>query len=231
MTNKSVAYDYMSLCLLKNMNIADSLKDETALDDADKTELTTMLNMMKGLGEDRVALQSMTMEENQLMRGETNKMLMENMHNTFNTIISIKTSLQDVIKDAKTAYRYVLWMYILAFLIGLGLIVVSVVFAAQGKMILSVAFGAIGLIDLVTYFIFKPPLEIQNSRSNLAQLMIIITNWFSDLMNLNTYMANKPGGVSWSEMEKISQRQMVNTSNMIELIEKYGESRVATKPA
>ena len=127
MTNKSVAYDYMSTCLLQNKNIAESLPGETNLNEEDKSELAQMLNLVKGLGEDRSALQSMMQQENLAMRGETNKMLMENMHNTFNTSISIKTSLQDVIKDAKTAYRYVLWMYILAFLIGLGLIVVAVV--------------------------------------------------------------------------------------------------------
>lgn len=229
MTNKSVAYDYMSTCLLQNKNIAESLPGETNLNEEDKSELAQMLNLVKGLGEDRSALQSMMQQENLAMRGETNKMLMENMHNTFNTIISIKTSLQDVIKDAKTAYRYVLWMYILAFLIGLGLIVVAVVFAAQGKTILSIAFGTIGLIDLVTYFIFKPPLEIQNSRSNLAQLMVILTNWFADLMNLNTYMANKPGGVTLDELEKISEKQNSNTARMIELMEKYGESRPGSK--
>ena len=31
--------------------------------------------------------------------------------------------LWDVIKDAKRAYTYVLWMYILAFLMGVGLII------------------------------------------------------------------------------------------------------------
>ena len=48
-------------------------------------------------------------------------------------------------------------------------------------------------------------------------------------MNLITYMANKPGGVTLDELEKISEKQNSNTARMIELMEKYGESRPGSK--
>lgn len=227
MTNKSLAYDYLSVFLFNDANVDQLLKEEKQLDENDSAELKRVLAVLKEMSENARSYVHIANEENAKTMREVNTITLNNMRNTYDTIVSIKTSLQDVIKDAKTAYRYVLWMYILAFLIGLGLIITAVVFAVQGKTILSIAFGAIGLIDLVTYFIFKPPLEIQNSRSNLAQLMVILTNWFADLMNLNTYI--KPGVTTLEELERISEKQNSNTARMIELMEKYGESRPGSK--
>lgn len=139
------------------------------------------------------------------------------------TIMQIKDTLSEIIQDAKSAYKYVLWMYVLAFLLGIGLIIVAIVFAAMGKTILSIAFGAIGLIDIVSHFIFKPPLELQSSRSNLTQLIIVVTNWFSDLVNLNSYLSLKGANLTLEELKEISDKQNKNTEKMIKLIELYSE--------
>lgn len=146
-----------------------------------------------------------------------------NIENTYDTIMSIKTSLQDVIKDAKSAYKYVLYMYVAAFLLGIALMAVAIVFAARAETILAVAFGTIGLADLVTQFIYKLPLELQSSRSNLAQLMIAITNWFADLRNLNTYMANQGPSITLEEISILSEKQNANTAQILDLIERYSE--------
>lgn len=106
----------------------------------------------------------------------------------------------------------------------MGLIIVAIVFAAQDKAILALAFGSIGLIDIVTNFIFKPPLELQTSRSNLAQLMILITNWFADLMNINNYLSIKEvSGMTMAEFEEMSNKQNDNTARMLDLIQIYCE--------
>ncbi|HAE14698.1 MAG: hypothetical protein H6546_06860 [Chitinophagales bacterium] len=225
MKNKDKAFDYISRWTFEDAGIAEKLSADPGIDEEDKAELTRMFSVFQTLLKKSSQYDAMSQEENKRVSIEVNNMAVENMRNTYGTIMSIKTSLQDVIKDAKRAYTYVLWMYILAFLMGVGLIVLSVVFAIQGKDILAIAFGGIGLIDLVTYFIYKPPLEIQNSRSNLAQLMIIITNWFADLMNLNTYMSNRNAIITLEEIDQISEKQNQNTAKTIDLIEKYSESK------
>ena len=114
-------------------------------------------------------------------------------------------------------------MYVVAFYLGIALIVTSIVFAAYDQMILRVAFGTIGLVDIVSHFIFKPPLELQNSRANLAQLMVILTNWSADVMNLNNYYAVAGQAITFEQVEKISDVQNHNTKKMLDLIEKYCE--------
>ena len=55
--------------------------------------------------------------------------------------------------------------------------------------------------------------------------MIIITNWFADLMNLNTYMSNRNAIITLEEIDQISEKQNQNTAKTIDLIEKYSESK------
>ena len=56
--------------------------------------------------------------------------------------------------------------------------------------------------------------------------MIIITNWFADLMNLNTYMSNRNAIITLErDIDQISEKQNQNTAKTIDLIEKYSESK------
>ena len=73
--------------------------------------------------------------------------------------------------------------------------------------------------------LLQATIEIQNSRSNLTQLMIIITNWFAELMNLNTYISTRGDKIELDEMMKVGKTLNNSTREMIELIEKYGEIR------
>lgn len=201
------------------MNIGDTLDQESLLNKEDKKELKYILDSIKGLGTQ--ALQNQAPQEN-YMKVQFDAMN-RSVLNTYDTIISLKESLQDVIKDAKSAYQYVLLMYLFAFYLGVALIVTSIIFAAQDKVFFSMAFGAIGLIDIVTHFIYKPPLDLQSSRANLAQLMVILTNWFSDVMNLNTFMAQQGQNLSLDQLKELSDKQNANTEQMLGLIEKYCE--------
>lgn len=223
MENKSLAFDYMQKALFENMNIGDTLDNETKLNQDDKNELKTILDSIKGLGTQ--AMQNNAPQENYL------KVQLDAMNrsvlNTYDTMDSLKESLQDVIKDAKSAYQYVLLMYLFAFYLGVALIVTSIIFAAQDKVFFSMAFGAIGLIDIVTHFIYKPPLDLQSSRANLAQLMVILTNWFSDVMNLNTFMGEQGKKLTLDQLKELSDKQNANTEKMLGLIERYCEPTVS----
>lgn len=219
MENKELAYQYVEEYLFRNAKIGEVAGDDPLLSVEDKMELKNVLDSLAQLTSN--AQNFLLQQQEEIIHQK--KMNSANMENTNQTIMSMKSSLQDVIRDAKTAYKFVLWMYVMAFFLGIALIVVAVVFAVQGKMILSIAFGSIGLIDIVTHFIFKPPLELQSSRSNLTQLMIVVTNWFADLMNLNTFMAQKGPDITLDEINQISDKLNANTAKSLDLIERYSE--------
>lgn len=206
MENKSLAFDYIIEVLYNNINADVNAAADNRLSANDKKELLLITNNIKNIGKD-----------------EMTKIFQDNIKNSFDTMISLKTSIQDVITDAKKAYKYVSWMYIVAFYLGVALIITAIVFAALDKTILSIAFGTIGLADIVGHFIFKPPLELQSSRANLAQLMVILTNWFSDVSNLNSYLSQPGKQFTLEDIERVSEKQNNNTRKMIELIEKYCE--------
>lgn len=220
MENKTLGFDYVSSLLFSDINADQKVGTDPALDANDKQELLRVLSTIKNLGQQaNPEIQQIQFDNFK----KSMKFIESNAENTYDTMMSLKTSLQDVITDAKKAYKYVLWMYVVAFYIGIGLIITAIVFAAYGKVILSVAFGTVGLIDIVTHFVFKPPLELQNSRANLAQLMVILTNWFSDIMNLNSYYSMAGQQVTFDLVEKISNIQNKNTEIMLDLIERYCE--------
>lgn len=219
MENKELAYQYIEEYLFRNAKIGEDAENDPLLSDGDKKELKNVLDSLTQLSSNA---QNFLLQQQEEIK-QQKKMTTANMENTNQTIMSMKSSLQDVIRDAKTAYKFVLWMYVMAFFLGIALIVVAVVFAVQGKMILSIAFGTIGLIDIVTHFIFKPPLELQSSRSNLTQLMIVVTNWFADLMNLNAFMALKGPDITLDEISQISDKLNANTAKSLDLIERYSE--------
>lgn len=243
MINKEVAFNYITEFLYQDVEIERKAALDETLTVSDREELVKILADLKVLYNKAIQFNSNTQNQNTLTeQGELQKVIafeqqkayqninnlnVTNVSNTIETMVSLKTSLQQVINDAKKAYNYVLWMYNLSFYLGLALIVVSVVFAAMDKTILAIAFGAIGLVDIVTHFMQKPPLELQSSRSNLAQLTVLITHWFSDLMNLNSYMANRGANISIQEINALSEKQNANTALVLELIEKYCEPSVS----
>ncbi|MDY0103263.1 MAG: hypothetical protein RBS07_10000 [Lentimicrobium sp.] len=219
MEKKELAYQYVYDYLFKDAKIGKVAEKDPLFSVEDRTELKNVLETLDQLTSN--ARNFVVQQQDEVVSQK--RMALANMENTNQTIMSMKSSLQDVIRDAKTAYKFVLWMYVMAFFLGIALIVVAVVFAVQGKMILSIAFGTIGLIDIVTHFIFKPPLELQSSRSNLTQLMIVVTNWFADLMNLNAFMAQKGADITLEEINQISDKLNSNTAKSLDLIERYSE--------
>lgn len=223
MNNKALGFDYIYEFLFTDSQIGNNIAADDRFDDDDKNQMQQIMSILSTMNLNSHNYNTLSLQEREKAMTRSTELNLSNMENTYETIMSIKSSLQDVIKDAKSAYKFVLWMYVAAFLLGIALIVAAIVFAARGETILAVAFGTIGLADLVTQFIYKPPLELQSSRSNLAQLMIAITNWFADLMNLNTYMGYKGANISLKEISELSERQYANTAQILDLIERYSE--------
>lgn len=74
-------------------------------------------------------------------------------------------------------------MFGLTFALGFGLLVVAVYFGVQGREVLSIAFGTLGARSIIGILVSDPPLKIQDSRGNYAQLTIGVLAWFSDLVD------------------------------------------------
>ena len=53
--------------------------------------------------------------------------------------------------------------------------------------------------------------------------MIVVTNWFSDIVNLNTFITARGEALTLTELSEISDKQNANTAKMIDLIERYSE--------
>jgi hypothetical protein len=113
-------------------------------------------------------------------------------------------------------------MYTVAFYVGILLILAALVFAwFKGESLLPVAFAGLGVADLIAYFITKPPLDLQKSRANLAQLQTAYYNWFIDLFNWNSIINS--GEEMIHLYKKVSDMMMRNTERTMKMIEDYCE--------
>ena len=108
---------------------------------------------------------------------------------TFIVIKELKKTLISTLKESKSSQFIIKLMYVSTFLLGLILIGIAVYFGIKGQEILSLAFGSFGMLSIVTFLIKDPPLKIQDSRSNYAQLTSGVLGWFSDLINTEVMIA------------------------------------------
>lgn len=212
-------------CFMKNKELAYDVLLSTLIHQDDKAAN----QLAAGLSADDLAElnNALPIVRQQVMQVNTFQKQIElatsNMGNTYNTLINLKQSLDEAMGQARKGYAYVMWMYVIVFYLGIALIITAVVFAAFDKTILAIAFGTIGLVDIITYMMVKPPLELQTSRSNYAQLTAALISWFTDLMNLNTYLTTLPAGTPFDKVAEVSKKQMDNTRELLELIETYSE--------
>ena len=221
MQNKSLAFDLLSEAF-QNPNPHINFSEHpitSSLIPEDKAELTLMLNKVQHGKQLYIQSQAGFMD----IQKEQTTLFMNNFKNTMDSMIALKDSLKEAMTQAKKGYTYVMLMYVVVFYAGISLIITAVVFAAYGKTILAIAFGAIGLVDLVTYMLYKPPLDLQTSRSNFVQLSAALISWFTDVMNLNTYLSMKQQSLSFGDLNQVIDKQTQSTKNLMELIEKYSE--------
>ncbi|MFN8253433.1 MAG: hypothetical protein U0V75_16305 [Ferruginibacter sp.] len=113
----------------------------------------------------------------------------ESLNNTMALANRFKDSIKTSLDQIETGYKGAMWMYWIAFITGVVMILTSIVFAfVKEKNLLSIVFGGLGTLDLLVFFLVKPPLELQNSRIGFARLEAAFTNWFIDLTNLNSVL-------------------------------------------
>ncbi len=159
---------------------------------------------------------------------QRNKSLQKSGEDTMLLVDRLKKSLIDNATGTLSAYNRVITIYTIAFLIGVALIITAIVFGALGETILAISFGAIGLIDIITYFVKLPANKIQESRSNLSQLQVVLLVWLKELINNDALCARilnteNPSIAAYKELSEIS---INNTSSLLKLIEDMAEPKL-----
>lgn len=113
-------------------------------------------------------------------------------------------------------------MYQVSFYLGVVLIIAALFFALFLKSSLfSILFGSIGAMDLLTFFIAKPPQSLQESRSEQAKLNAAFYSWFLDLYNWNSFyvqFTSKGQAIDFATMKEVSELQIKNTAKLMEII-------------
>ena len=116
-------------------------------------------------------------------------------------------------------------MYNVSFYLGIALIITAVVFAITSKSSLfSILFGSIGILDLLTFFIVKPPESLQKSRSEQAKLNAAFYSWFIDLYNWNSFYvqySQKGQVVPFDVVKDVSDAQVANTEKLMKIISEH----------
>ncbi|TVM03072.1 MAG: hypothetical protein CV087_07085 [Candidatus Brocadia sp. WS118] len=139
---------------------------------------------------------------------------------------AFKAGLKRTIDQIDIGFRSTMTMYMVAFYMGIGLIVTSIALAVvMDKTLLPIIFGVFGVIDVVGFFVKKPSQRLQGSRADLAQLQAVYFNWFVDVYNWNGYISilGQTKGLDYEKVKQISTTLLENTDKTMSLVEKYCE--------
>jgi hypothetical protein len=141
----------------------------------------------------------------------------------------LRKGLIDVIKQIGDGYERTMKMYTVAFYLGIGLILISVVSSllTQSEMN-NLILGGLGMADVIATLIFKPAQSLQESRSNLAQLQAAFVNWINDIYNWNRYLENiddnaksNNQSITFDQVSPVSDKLINNTEIMMKMIRNY----------
>lgn len=145
----------------------------------------------------------------------------------FDIRIAVKESILEVLFQIEKGFRRVMLMYTIAFYLGIGLIIFSVIATVlYGTDAYMLLFGGAGIADIVAFFVFKPTEDLQRSRGNLAQLTSGFIAWYNDLHNWNHAVEREfyneddtPKKVNLEALKEISKRSILNTVTIMMAIE------------
>lgn len=87
-----------------------------------------------------------------------------------------------VIDEIDKGFARSMLMYTITFYVGIGVVIYSIVSTiAFGQNSFNLIFGAIGVLDIIAFLVFKPTEDLQRSRGNLAQLISAFLTWYSNM--------------------------------------------------
>lgn len=134
----------------------------------------------------------------------------------------MKEGLKNTLEQIDAAFKSTMRMYEVSFYLGVGLVIAAVVGAFVGAdPLLPAVFGALGILDVLAFFLVKPQEGLQSSRANLAQIQAAMYNWFMDSVNLNTLMSSLHQQGLNKDVLEISVRLLDHTDRTLEMLQKY----------
>ena len=153
---------------------------------------------------------------------ELGEKMQEQFFDTLTVAKEMKEGLKGTLAQIDQAYRSTMLMYQITFYLGVLLVVVAVGMGIFGREpIFSSIFGALGIADLLTFFLVKPQERLQASRSNLAQVQAALYNWFMDSVNLNTLMGKYDQQNDLTNASAVAETLMQHTDKTLEMLQKY----------
>lgn len=148
--------------------------------------------------------------------------MQEQFFGTLEVAKEMKDGLKRTLEQIDSAYRSTMLMYQVSYYLGVLLVIVAVVVALMGREpLLSSVFGALGMIDLLAFFLLKPQERLQSSRASLAQIQAALYNWFIDSINLNTMMTKYDQLGDLASVAGVSESLMNHTDKTLEMLQKY----------
>lgn len=100
----------------------------------------------------------------------------------------IQNSLSDSLGKINSDFQKVTILYLITFGLGILLILISIgyaLFSPENPLTASIL-GGVGILDLMTFTIFKPIEGIQNSRAKLAKILTAYICSINQIHNLNS---------------------------------------------
>ena len=161
---------------------------------------------------------------------------------TLGVMTKLKEGLNDATDQIEKGFRRTGIMYTIVFVVGIGLLIVSVPYGIiTGQPLLTAIFGTIGTADVLAFLIVKPPRDLERSRANLAQLQAGFYHWFYDMYNWKTFLGDMYkstlDGLDEKTVNRIknivteaSRKQQACTTQMMENVHKYCELTSANVP-
>jgi len=182
-------------------------------DPSQRQELATILNLLKaGAAAGGAQQQALT------------PLMQESLKETFDVITRMKDGLKATVTQIDEAFQSTMLMYQVSFYLGVALVVAAIGFAMVTKgSLLPMVLGGLGTADILTFFFTKPPERLQSSRASLAQLQIALLNWFNDVINQNSYLAqlNQRDALDMNTFEHLSDVQMEHTERIMRVLQTY----------
>lgn len=212
----------------------EQLVEELTVKGYSKEDIQVMLEIGTDFTATKQKLAAYTDEQNRQLIQKNFEITMEGLEElkksakvTMDLSEKLKKSLITNATGTLSAFNRVITIYTIAFIVGILLIATAVVFGTMGKTVLAVAFGTLGIIDIVTYFIKLPANKIQESRSNLSQLQVVLLVWLKEFVNNDALCGRILNGPdpSLERYKILSQISIDNTANLLKLIEDWAEPK------
>lgn len=147
--------------------------------------------------------------------------------------VEMQARILATLKDIDDGFKRVMFMYVVTFYVGIGLILFSCISSfLSGVQQFTLLSGGLGVVDVVTFLIFKPAESLQISRGTLAQLISAFLTWYSDSKNsMQIYRKELTleGADSINLYERVSQRNVQNTILLMEAINRFSRPLISKR--